>query len=126
MREWRTVEMFAWRSARTAVGVDMRLPPGRWMSTWLTHAPEAENSDKLPKEYPGGRWLRPSLPAGYRGLNDVLSTTARSPGVSSAAMRAAFFSSGEWTSPHRSQLGEEGFAAELSRKQRATPAVARI
>src|SRR6516225_1093149 len=70
MREWRTVEMFAWRSARTGVGVDMRLPPGGWMSTWLTHAPEAENSDKLPKEYPGGRQLRPSLPAGSRGLND--------------------------------------------------------
>jgi len=56
----------------------------------------------------------------------MLSTTARTPGVSSAAMRAAFFSSGEWTSPHRSHLGEEGFAAGLSRKQRATPAVARI
>src|SRR6516165_2973228 len=53
MREWRTGGMLAWRAARTGVGVDMRLPPGRWMSTWLTHAPEAENSDKLPKEYPG-------------------------------------------------------------------------
>ena len=38
------------------------------------------------------------------GCTMMLSTTARTPGVSSAARRAAFFSSAEWTSPHRSTL----------------------
>jgi hypothetical protein len=34
----------------------------------------------------------------------MLSTTARTPGVSSAASRAAFFCSTEWTSSHRSTV----------------------